>query len=91
MRIFVMESGRMGLLGAVVGVAAGVLIASSSGPYTFEAGEGAYGGVTTIPFVVRTADVVLIIAFTFLLNLLAGIYPARRASKLDPVAAISGE
>jgi lipoprotein-releasing system permease protein len=91
MTIFVMESGIMGLLGAVVGVAAGVLIASSSGPYTFEAGEGAYGGVTTIPFVVRTADVVLIIAFTFLLNLLAGIYPARRASKLDPVAAISGE
>jgi len=91
MTIFVMESGILGLIGAVVGVAAGILIASSSGPYTFEAGEGAYGGITTIPFVVRTVDVALIIVFTFLLNLLAGIYPARRASKLDPVAAISGE
>ena len=91
MKIFVMESGIMGLIGALMGVAAGVLIASVSGPYSFEAGEGAYGGVSTIPFIVRIEDAVVIVMFTFLLNLLAGIYPARRASKLDPVEAISGE
>jgi lipoprotein-releasing system permease protein len=89
--IFIMESGILGLMGAVLGVAAGILISLMFGSYTFEAGQDAYGGITTIPYVVRIQDVVLIILFTFLLNLIAGIYPARRASKLNPVEAISGE
>jgi lipoprotein-releasing system permease protein len=89
--IFIMESGILGLMGAVLGVAAGILISLMFGSYTFEAGQDAYGGITTIPYVVRIQDVFLIILFTFLLNLIAGIYPARRASKLNPVEAISGE
>ena len=45
-------------------------------------------GITSIPFVVRLQDAVIIVLFTFLLNLIAGIYPASRASKLKPVEAI---
>ena len=91
MMIFIMESGIMGLLGAVLGVAVGILIALKLGSITFEMGEEAYAGVSTFPFIVRIQDAVAIILFTFLLNLIAGIYPARRASKLDPVEAMSGE
>lgn len=91
MIIFLMESGIIGLLGAVLGVVAGIFISSISGDYTFEVGEEAYAGVSTIPFIVRTQDAVLIVLFTFLLNLIAGIYPSRKASKLDPVEAISSE
>jgi lipoprotein-releasing system permease protein len=87
MIIFVMESGILGLLGAVLGVALGAGLAIQMGSYTYEVGE-AMAGITTIPFVVRLQDAVIIVLFTFLLNLIAGIYPASRASKLDPVEAI---
>ena len=87
MMIFVMESGILGLLGAVLGVALGAGLAIQMGSYTYEVGE-AMAGITTIPFVVRLQDAVIIVLFTFLLNLIAGIYPASRASKLDPVEAI---
>ena len=87
MMIFVMESGILGLLGAVLGVALGAGLAIQMGSYTYEVGE-AMAGITTIPFVVRVQDAVIIVLFTFLLNLIAGIYPAGRASKLDPVEAI---
>jgi len=90
MLIFVMESGILGLLGAVLGVALGAGLAIQMGSYTYEVGE-AMAGITTIPFVVRLQDAVIIVLFTFLLNLIAGIYPASRASKLDPVEAIGRE
>ena len=91
LRIFLLESGIMGLIGPVVGVLAGILISLHFGAITMEVGEETYGGVSTFPFVVRTQDAVMIVIFTFLLNLVAGIFPARRASKLDPVEAISSE
>jgi lipoprotein-releasing system permease protein len=91
MKIFLMESGIIGFIGAVMGVAAGILISSIGGPYTFQAGQELYAGVSKIPFVVRAQDAVVIILFTFFLNLIAGVYPARRASRLDPVEAIHVE
>lgn len=91
MKIFLMESGIIGFMGAVMGVSAGILISSISGPYTFQAGQELYAGISRIPFVVRAQDAVVIILFTFFLNLIAGLYPAQRASKLDPVEAIHVE
>ncbi len=81
----------MGLIGPVIGVSVGIMICLYFGSITYEIGEEAYGGVNTFPFIVRIQDAVLIVIFTFLLNLVAGIYPARRASTLDPVEAISNE
>lgn len=89
MLIFVMESGILGLLGAVLGVALGAGLAIQMGSYDY--GMEVMAGITTIPFVVRLQDAVIIVLFTFLLNLIAGIYPASRASKLNPVEAIGRE
>ncbi|CAD6492690.1 MAG: FtsX-like permease family protein [Candidatus Argoarchaeum ethanivorans] len=89
--IFLLEGGIMGLIGPVVGVLAGIAVSLYLGSITMNIGEEAYGGVSTFPFVVRTKDAVMIVIFTFLLNLVAGIFPARRASTLDPVEAISSE
>ncbi len=61
--------------GFVLGVAAGVLISLMTSSYTYEMSEEFYAGVSTIPFIVRTQDAVLIILLTSLLNLIAGIYP----------------
>lgn len=91
MTIFLLESGLLGLTGAVLGVTAGILIAISFGSVTIEGGESMFMGISNYPFVVRAADVGIVILFTFLLNLFAGIYPAHRASGLDPVEAIGSE
>lgn len=84
--IFLIESGILGLSGAVLGTAAGIALALSIGSYPLP--EGAYG-LEVIPVVVRIGDVLRIITIVFLLNLIAGIYPAQRAASLDPVEAIS--
>jgi len=87
--IFVMESGILGLLGAVLGVILGATLAIQMGSYDY--GMEVMPGISSIPFVVRIQDAVIIVLFTFLLNLIAGIYPASRASKLKPVEAIGRE
>jgi len=89
MMIFVMESGILGLLGAVLGVAVGAGLAIHMGSFEYE--MEVMAGISSIPFVVRLQDAVIIVLFTFLLNLIAGIYPASRASKLKPVEAIGRE
>lgn len=84
--VFLLESGILGLAGAVLGALAGTVIALSVGSYPLP--EGVYG-ISSIPVIVRPTDVFLIITVVFLLNLIAGIYPAQRAASLDPVKAIS--
>ncbi len=84
--IFLIESGILGLAGALLGTLAGIAIALAIGGYPLP--EGVYG-ITTIPVLIRPSDVIWIIAIVFILNLIAGIYPAQRAAGLDPVRAIS--
>ncbi len=86
MRIFVMESSILGLLGGLLGVTLGAALALYMGSYDY--GFEVMAGISSIPFVVRIQDAVIIVLFTFLINLIAGIYPASRASKLKPVEAI---
>ncbi|WP_406660738.1 ABC transporter permease [Methanolobus sp. ZRKC3] len=84
--IFMFESGILGFAGALLGTLAGVALALSIGSYPLP--EGVYG-LESIPVVIRIGDVLAIITIVFLLNLIAGIYPAQRAASLDPVSAIS--
>jgi len=88
--IFILQSGIIGLLGALVGTLTGVAIALAIGQYEIPVTSSElYGGLTTIPIIVRIQDILFIIVAVFLLNLIAGIYPALQAAKLDPVKAIS--
>ena len=88
--IFILQSGILGLLGALVGTLAGVVVALAIGQYEMPAASSElYGGITTIPIIIRIGDILFIIVAVFLLNLIAGIYPAQQAAKLDPVKAIS--
>jgi lipoprotein-releasing system permease protein len=91
-KIFILQSGILGLLGALAGTFAGVLIALAIGQYEIPAAQSdLYGGITSIPIVIRTQGIVFIIVAVFLLNLITGVYPARQAAKLDPVKAISSK
>lgn len=88
--IFLLQSGILGLVGALAGTLTGVAIALAIGQYEIPgASSELYGGLTTIPIIVRVQDILFIIGAVFLLNLIAGIYPAQQAAKLDPVKAIS--
>ena len=88
--IFILQSGILGLLGALVGTLTGVIIALAIGQYEIPvASSELYSGITTIPIIVRIKDILIIILAVFLLNLISGIYPAQQAAKLDAVKAIS--
>lgn len=89
-RIFILQSGILGLLGALAGTFSGVLISLAIGQYEIPAASSdVYGGISFIPIIVRAQDIVFIILAVSMLNLITGIYPARQAAKLDPVKAIS--
>lgn len=90
--IFILQSGILGMLGALVGTLTGIAISLAIGQYELPAASSElYGGITTIPIIVRAGDILVIIIAVFLLNLIAGIYPAQQAAKLDPVKAISSK
>lgn len=86
--VFLFESAAIGILGGIIGIAAGSVMANSL--------------IDRLPLqdfrVFRTGGAVLTpqdVAFTFglsvLLSMGAGLYPAWRASKLDPVHALRSE
>jgi lipoprotein-releasing system permease protein len=47
--------------------------------------------ITHVPFTTRPADLAIVGAVTLLVSFLATLYPAYRASRLDPVEAIRYE
>jgi putative ABC transport system permease protein len=90
-KIFILESGLYGLFGGVLGVVIGLGASVFAAPIITQgtAGELLKGASPT-----ANADVSLIAAsifFSVAISILAGIYPAWKASKLTPVEAISYE
>lgn len=85
-RIFILESGILGLIGAVIGSILGIAISLAIGSYTVPA---EFYGIEQIPVILNIRDIFITVVGVFLLNLIAGVYPARRAAGLDPVEAIS--
>ena len=89
-RLFFVEAGAMGLLGGIFGVALGWSIG-----HTINFGTNIYltrralpaTDITSVPWWM----VVAAIAFSIVVSLAAGIYPASRAAHLDPVEALRYE
>jgi len=89
-RLFFAEAGAMGLLGGVLGVAIGWLIGRA---LTF--GTNVYLQRQELPPIDLSSIpwwmVVGAIAFSFFVSLAAGMYPASRAARLNPVEALRYE
>jgi putative ABC transport system permease protein len=89
-RLFFAEAGAMGLLGGVLGVAIGWLIGRA---LTF--GTNVYLARQELPPIDLSSIpwwmVVGAIAFSFFVSLAAGMYPASRAARLNPVEALRYE
>jgi lipoprotein-releasing system permease protein len=87
-KIFVFKGMVIGSIGTVIGVCLGFLLCTILEKYKFIELPGDVYYITTLPVKLESLDVLLIAAAAMGISFLATLYPARQASKLNPVDAI---
>ncbi len=99
MRVFVIQGSVIGVIGTVLGVAGGILLALNIGavvPFL----EGLFGFslfpsdiyyITELPSDLRTEDVIKFALMSLGMSLLSTIYPSWRAARTHPAEALSYE
>ncbi|MGI8586461.1 MAG: ABC transporter permease [Chloroflexia bacterium] len=91
MRLFIVEASAIGLIGGVFGVIGGWLLSRLLDWIAHLYLQGQQVSITA-PFFVLTPELVAgALVFATIIGLLAGLYPASRASRLDPLAALRHE
>ena len=99
MKIFIVQGTIIGVVGTLIGVVGGVALASNI-DVVVPAIERLFGVqflakdvyyISELPSDVQMADVVAIASVSFVLSLLATLYPSWRASKLSPAEALRYE
>ncbi len=81
--IFLIESGLLGLIGGIIGVALGVAIAK-----TIEYIAAIYIGSPLLQASLNPIIIIGALAFSFVIGTLSGVFPALQAAKLKPVDAL---
>jgi lipoprotein-releasing system permease protein len=87
-RIFVIKGVVIGVIGTAIGVGLGFLLCKLLEKYKFIELPGDVYYLSTLPVRLEFLDVFLIASAAMLICFLATLYPARQASKLNPVEAI---
>ena len=84
--IFLIESGTLGLIGGIVGVIIGIILAKS-----VEIGSTLVFGTSLIQAEISLFLIIGSLVFSVLVGVIAGTFPAMQASKLKPVDALRYE
>jgi len=87
--IFLMESGILGLMGGLLGSVLGLLVALYLKSLEIKM-EAPGGQAITLPVVINAGSFLAIVLVAAALSVIAGLYPAWKASRLDPSLAING-
>jgi lipoprotein-releasing system permease protein len=87
--IFLMESGILGLMGGLLGGVLGLLVALYLKSLEIKM-EAPGGQEITLPVVINAGSFLAIVLVAAGLSVIAGLYPAWKASRLDPALAING-
>ncbi|MFH1136767.1 MAG: lipoprotein-releasing ABC transporter permease subunit [Pseudomonadota bacterium] len=91
MRIFVFQGFFIGASGALAGLAGGLALCKLLAKYKFVQLPSDVYYITTLPVKLEFFDVALILFSALLISLLATLYPAWQAGRLDPVEALRYE
>lgn len=86
-RLFLLESGVLGLLGAFVGCILGLAVCLKLMGVQI---QSTMGGMMPLPIAINPTDFMVFTLLAVLLSIAAGYFPARKASRLDPVTALKG-
>jgi lipoprotein-releasing system permease protein len=99
LRVFLMAGATIGISGTLAGLAIGVLVAKNIDElknfFSMLAGRDLFPAtlyfLSRLPSVIDWREVVIVVIMAVVLSLLASLYPAWKAAKLDPVEALRYE
>jgi lipoprotein-releasing system permease protein len=91
MSIFMVEGVVIGLVGTLLGTAAGALICKLQATYKIVRLRGDVYLLDALPILMKGTDLILIASAALVLSFLATLYPSWQAARLDPVVAIRYE
>ena len=88
MLIFLLEAAILGMMGVIVGCILGYVASAAIAAITIPIPPEMYFGMDHLPVVIEFKNFITASVFAMVINIIAGVFPARRASKMDPVEAI---
>lgn len=99
MRVFIVQGGVLGIIGTVIGIILGVIVASNLSDIVHWLEQllnmhflkAEVHGITQIDTKIELMDLILIALSSFLLAIIATIFPAWKASKVHPAEALRYE
>jgi lipoprotein-releasing system permease protein len=89
-RIFLLKGCIIGILGTVLGAILGLLVCLLISQYQFDLPDGVFL-IKTVPVRIYPVNFIMVTIASLAVCLIASIYPARQAAKLDPVEIIRYE